>query len=130
MFVATDMVINEMYVPDNYSFYTYGKVLDQRVHIFIVDSWEDFPPERCQDENVRGCSIFGSNIENYIYLRPQQYIDEFGMTTFEHEVAHIVCQCDFHLTAKLREAIEYQDDALGFIIEFKDDIQKYVRSFI
>ena len=130
MFLATDLVVNEQYIPDNYSFYTYGKVMDEMVHIFIVESWEDYPIEKCQDKNIRGCAVYGPMIDNYIYLRPQHYTDDFGMTTFEHEVAHIKCQCDFHMTKELREHLEKQDDVLGYIVDNKENIRKYLGSFI
>lgn len=108
------------YIPENYSFYDNICVMDRcNIHIFIVDSWTDFPAERCQDKNVRGCSIFGPMIDDYIYLRMPQYVDEFGMKTFEHESAHIICQCNFHLTAELRTVLVDIPDVFNFIVEYK-----------
>ena len=129
-FIIAIGILEEAKTPDNYSFYQNVCVMDKcNVHLFIVDSWEDYPPERCQYKNVRGCSLSGFLSDDYIYIVMPLYIDEWGMNTFEHEVAHIICECSFHATAELREALRYEENVFDFIIEHKEDIQRYINNF-
>lgn len=129
LFLSTDLVIEEQYVPKNYTFYDHVEILDEKVHIFFIKSWEDFPVGFCQKENVVGCAIYGEYSANYIYMTSEEYTDEFGMSTFEHEVAHIKCKCDFHKTPELREHLKKQDYVFEYIIDNKEKIKLYLELF-
>ena len=88
------------------------------IDVFIVDSM----PMNCQGTRglVMGCAVYSGPIK-IIYLKTNyiQDRDQYGLTTFEHEALHILCECDFHSNESLRNLVINAEDPYKFVLENK-----------
>lgn len=82
------------------------------VNFYVVPNAANMPCTGGGPGIVVGCAGYsmGGNTIPDIYVVPGRFIDEVGMTHLAHEILHVECRCDWHLT----------EDSVNFVNKYAD----------
>jgi hypothetical protein len=88
------------------------------IDIYIVENM----PNICSGMrgNILGCAVYSGPIK-IMFLKSGfiQDRDMFGLTTFEHEALHLLCECDFHVNQSMTNAVIKSGEPYEYVLKYK-----------
>lgn len=109
----------------NYQIMDFGEE-NPVVNVYLVTELRDMPCKQSPGKILYACSRSFEHPSkwDYIWVRDDAPpTDRFGMTYFEHEKLHVLCNCNFHFNDKMEELLKEVEDPYNLVITYMKEIK-------